>query len=184
VLWRSVDGGAREKIHRTGLDGRRGIFDTDVKPGQTIRYAVVVVNKAGDRVGQGGPVTVRIPPRDETLKLACELASNGDQRGVACKWSEANHPAAAGYVLWRSVDGGAREKIHRTGLDGRRGFFDTDVKPGQTIRYAVVVVNKAGDRVGQGGPVTVRIPVPPDVKPLPTDPVAPTDGGDSVGSRG
>jgi hypothetical protein len=137
----------------------------------------------GATIARSGPATVRIPPPPETLRLACELASNGDQRGVACTWSEAKHPAAAGYVLWRSVDGGARERIYRTGLDGRRGFFDAEVKPGQVIRYAVVVVDRAGERVGHGGPASVRIP-PRDVEPGPTDEVAPADGSVPVGSGG
>ena len=45
------------------------------------------------------------------------------------------------YVLYRSVDGAAREAIYRTGEDGRRSFRDRDVKPGQSIRYAVVAVS-------------------------------------------
>ena len=124
-------------------------------------------------------LTVRIPPRHEEIRLACELGSNGDVRGVACKWSEAGHPSAAGYVLWRSVDGGPRERIYRTGLDGRRGHFDAKVKPGQTIRYAVIVVNKAGEPVGRGGPVTVRIPPHVEARPIeprPTDTEKPADG--------
>ncbi len=158
VLWRSVDGGPREAIYKTRLDGRLGFFDTKIKPGHSIRYAVVAVDAAGRIVGHGGPVAVRIPPPADTLRMACELASDGDHRGVACKWTEATHPAAAGYVLWRSVDGGPREAIYKTRLDGRHGFFDRDVKPGQTIRYSVVVVDKMGHAVGHGGPIVVKIP--------------------------
>jgi hypothetical protein len=61
-------------------------------------------------------------------------------------------------VLWRSVDGGPREAVYRVGEDGRRSFFDTDVKPGQHIRYAVVAVNAHGRIVGVGGPDRVAIP--------------------------
>lgn len=157
-LWRSVDGGPREAIYKTGLDGRRGFFDTKIKPGQTIRYAVIVVDRAGRVVGHGGPVAVRIPPPADALRMACALASQDDRPVVACKWTEASHPAAVGYVLWRSVDGGARKAIYRTGLDRRPGFIDRDVKPGQSIRYSVVVVDKSGQTVGYGSPVVVKIP--------------------------
>ena len=51
-----------------------------------------------------------------------------------------------------------REAIYRVGEDGRRSFFDTDVKPGQAIRYAVVAVNASGRIVGVGGPDRVVIP--------------------------
>jgi hypothetical protein len=62
------------------------------------------------------------------------------------------------YVLYRSVDGGARAKIYRTGLDGRRVFLDQDVAAGQTIRYAVVALTARGRVVGVGGPDTVVVP--------------------------
>ena len=160
VLYRSVDGGAREAIYRAGLDGRRSFLDREVKRGQSIRYSVVVFDKAGHVVGRGGPVVVRIPAPDDVLRMGCELARIGDVRGVACKWSETDHPAAVRYVLYRSVDGGAREAIYRAGLDGRRSFLDREVKRGQSIRYSVVVFDKAGHVVGRGGPVVVRIPAP------------------------
>ena len=158
ILWRSVDGGPREVIYRTGLDGRLGFFDTKIRPGHTFRYVVVVVDRAGHAVGYGGPEVVTVPPPADTLRMACELAAIGDQRGVACKWSAATHPVAAGYVLWRSVDDGPREAIYRIGLDGRQWYLDPDVKPGQTIRYSVVVVDKDGRAVGHGGPIVVEIP--------------------------
>jgi hypothetical protein len=158
VLWRSVDGGPRERVYRAGLDGPRRFFDTDVKRGQIIRYAVIVVDKDGHKIGRGGPVVVRTPRILERLRMACALAFTEDHRGVACKWSEAKRARAVGYILVRSVDGGPRERIYRTGLDGRRHFLDTDVKRGQTIRYAVIVVDKHGHKIGRGGPVVVRIP--------------------------
>ena len=169
-LWRAVDapgGGPRQLIATVPAGDPLRYVDTRVSRGHAYTYAVVAVAIDGSKIAVGGPVVVRIPPPPEELRMACALTSDGDRRGVACKWSEATHPAAAGYVLWRSVDGGAREAIYRTGLDGRLAFFDPKIEPGQTIRYAVVVVNKAGDPVGQGGPVVVRIPPPPDpaVKP-------------------
>ena len=108
-----------------------------------------------------GSAPATISPVREHLRMACAFVWGEDHRGVACKWSEAKHPKAAGYVLWRSVDGGPRERIYRTGLDGRRHFLDTDVKRGQTIHYAVIVVDKHGHRIGRGGPVEVRIPPVP-----------------------
>ena len=61
-------------------------------------------------------------------------------------------------MLFRSVDGAARQAIYRTPLNGRRSFLDTDVKAGQTVRYAVVALAADGRVVGIGGPDTVKIP--------------------------
>jgi hypothetical protein len=151
----------------------------------TVGPSAGLTNHRSSSVATADPTAKPVPTDrpDIRIRLACELATHADQRGVVCKWSEADHPAAAGYVLYRSVDGGAREKIYRTGLDGRRGFFDTKIRPGQSIRYAVIVVNRAGERIGRGGPVVVRIPPRDDA----TDPPAsaePTEGDAVVGSRG
>jgi hypothetical protein len=72
--------------------------------------------------------------------------------GVACRWSATTRPGADRYVLYRSVNGGAREAIYRTGIDGRRWFLDTRVRPGQTIRYAVIALSSTGRIVAIGGP--------------------------------
>ena len=171
-LWRirdAADGGSRRLIARVRPGDALRYRDTRVKAGHTYTYKVVARAVSGRKIAASRLVTVRIPLPDEVLRMACALGSAGDQRGVVCKWSEATHPRAAGYVLWRSVDGGAREKIYRTRLGGRLGFVDTEIKPGQTIRYAVIVVNKHGHKVGKGGPVVVKIP---DIAPAPVGPLA------------
>jgi hypothetical protein len=167
VLWRSVDGGPREAIYRTGLDGMRSFVDTWIRPGHVIRYAVVVVNRHGGAIGLGGPVAVRVPPPPhDAIRLDCVLvgvpASTVDARrpGVACRWSESTHPKAAVHVLWRTVDGGPREPIYRAPAGGQLRYHDAEVKPGQAIRYAVVVLDASGQQVGLGGPVEVRVPLP------------------------
>lgn len=170
-LWRVrdiQDGGARRLVARRQPGDPLRYRDTRVKAGHTYTYKVVARAASGRKIASSALVTVRIRRPDEVLRMACALGSAGDRTGVICKWSAATHPRAARYVLWRSVDGAAREKIYRTGLDGRRGFIDTDVKPGQTIRYAVVVVNRHGHKVGKGGPVVVRIP---SIALPPSDPV-------------
>ena len=103
-------------------------------------------------------VTVRVGRAAEALRFNCLIIIDGAHRGVQCRWSDALRPAAERYVLWRSVDGAAREAIYRVGEDGRRSFFDTDVKPGQHIRYAVVALDANGRVVGFGGPDRVLIP--------------------------
>jgi hypothetical protein len=168
-LWRIrdiADGGTRRLIARVRPGDPLRYRDTRVRAGHTYTYKVVARAANGRRLATSRLVTVRVPVPDEVLRMACALGSAGDQQDVICRWSAAIDPRAAGYVLWRSVDGAAREKLYRTGLDGRRGFIDTDVRPGQSIRYAVVVVNRLGHKVGKGGPVVVQIP---NITPTPVD---------------
>ncbi len=161
-LWRAVDvagGGPRQLIATIPAGQPLRHIDLGVSRRHVYTYAVVAVGKDGSKLAVSEPAAVRIPPAPDGLRMACALASVGDHHGVACKWSESRDPGAAGYVLWRSVDGGPREAIYKTGPDGRLAFLDANVKPGQTIRYAVIVLDKSGARLGMGGPVAVRIPV-------------------------
>lgn len=160
-VWRikdAADGGQRRLVARIRADAPLAYTDARVSAGHTYTYKVVARTASGRRIAVSRLVTVRFPVPDEVLRLACAVDATADEPAVTCKWSEATHPRAARYVLWRSVDGGARERIYRTGLDGRRTFTDTDVEAGQAIRYVVVVKSRAGHRVGRGGPVVVAIP--------------------------
>lgn len=132
--------------------------DGRIARGHKYTYLVVALGADGSRVAVSNRVTVRVGRPAESLRLGCAIATTGDQRGVACRWSRTSRPAAVGYVLLRSVDGGPRERIYRTGLPGPRVFVDLDVKAGQQVRYAVLAVAKSGRVVGLGGPVLVRIP--------------------------
>ena len=92
----------------------------------------------------------------QALRLGCVYSV--ERAGVGCNWSATNRPAASRYVLLRSVDGAARERIYSTWIRGKRSHFDPDVKPGQTVRYAVLAVAPSGRVVAIGGPVVVTIP--------------------------
>jgi hypothetical protein len=161
-LWRARDvpgHGPRVLIAKVAAGERLRHLDRHVRRGHFYTYAVVAKATDGSTLAISPAVSVWIPARHDHLRMACGLATaHGENRGVACKWSGAKHPAAAGYVLWRKVDGGPRERIYRTGLDGRRSFLDTDVERGEKIRYGVSVVTEKGRHVGKGGPVVVWIP--------------------------
>lgn len=100
------------------------------------------------------------PERDDIaeLRLACRPDNVGGERGVLCRWSESTVAHTRGYVVYRIVDGEPREAIHRVGVDGRRAFFDTEIRPGSTHVYGVVAVNRMGEAVAVGGPERVRWP--------------------------
>lgn len=114
-----------------------------------------VVADGADRATSPAPITDRRsdrPQRDlEVLKLRCELADpapDDTRLHIGCRWRAAEHPAAAGYQLWRIVDRGERELVARGGLDmgGARDVVSADA---HLVRYAVIAVNENGRRVGQ-----------------------------------
>lgn len=106
---------------------------------------------------------VPVAERPEQLRFGCRLVRADTERpdvhrrGIACRWSATQQRNAAGYVLYRSVDGGAREVVYRGGLERTR-FLDTEVRPGHRYTYAVVVVDADGEPLGGGGPDTVGFP--------------------------
>jgi hypothetical protein len=157
-LWRIEDAGPRQLIARVAPGDPLRHADRDIARGHTYAYRVVGIGSDGSRLGVSRLVRVTIGRPAETLRFNCAFVVDGDVRGVRCRWGESNRPAAVRYVLYRSVDGAARERIYRVGLNGRRGYLDTDVVAGQTIRYAVVALAADGRVVGIGGPDAVTIP--------------------------
>lgn len=99
---------------------------------------------------------VRPVPQAETLRLACGPDFVNGERGVLCEWSEATNPRARGYKLFRSTDGSPRELVTRVGVDGRLGYFDTDVVAPSSLVYGVVSVNRSGRLIGRSAPVHVQ----------------------------
>jgi hypothetical protein len=130
--------------------------DRAIRAGHTYTYVVAGIDAAGKRVALSNRVKISVGRAIQTLRMAC--AYSVDRNGVACNWSRTTRPAATRYVLLRSVDGAARERIYSTWMRGRRSFLDTDVKPGQTVRYAVLAVTRTGRVVAKGGPIVVSVP--------------------------
>lgn len=162
------DGDTRAVVLRT--DDRRHTrhLDRDVEPGVEYRYAVQALGPGGVVIGQSEPVVVRLPERPrEQITLACERATTGGQRGIACRWWEATRDDAVGYVLVRSIDGGPRERIFRTPVDGPNRYVDAPLRPGHRYTYAVLVLDADGQVIGEGGPVTVGWPADPPAAPVP-----------------
>jgi hypothetical protein len=157
-VWRAVDAGPRQLLATIPSGAPHRYADFAIRSGHAYHYVVVGLGPDGSRVARSHVVTVRVGRPVEFLRFNCLIIIDGAHRGVQCRWSDALRPAARRYVLWRSVDGAAREAIYRTGEDGRRSFFDTDVKPGQHIRYAVVALDANGRIVSFGGPDRVLIP--------------------------
>jgi hypothetical protein len=157
-VWRRVDGGPARLIARVGPAQPLRHADFLIRPGHTYTYRIVAKAADGTRLGTSAPVAVRFGRLPEALRFNCFYKVDNAVSGVFCHWAAATRPAAVRYVLFRSVDGAAREAIYRAPLDGTRRFLDTDVASGQRIRYAVVALAADGRVVGLSRVDTVLVP--------------------------
>ncbi len=110
----------------------------------------------GKTIGQGGPVTagVRAPDTDiEVLKLECAAAD--EAFAARCHWRASTSGNAVGYQLWRIVNRGERELVHRGGLD-QTSVADRLPRNTMLVRYAVLAVDADGEIVGQSRPFVLR----------------------------
>jgi hypothetical protein len=153
-LYRFVDaplGRPRQLVARVTPDMPLRAVDRNITDGHRYSYRVVAIGTDGSRVGHSNLVSLRVGRPAQALALKCVFLVDGTTQGVACHWNAAtNRPATVRYVLYRSVDGAARQWLYRTGAHGRRSFLDTKVMAGQTIRYKVVALTADGRVVGIG----------------------------------
>lgn len=103
--------------------------------------------------------------RPDRPKIRCRgTIGIGGAPKVECRWTESEHPDAAGYKVVR-VGGGERTIAFRTDDTSVTRFTDTDVEFGVRYRYRVVVVNEDGRRI-QRSRWNKAIVVKPDVERL------------------
>lgn len=157
-VWRRVDGGPSKLIATVRPTAPLRHSDFAIRPGHTYTYVIVARAADATRLGVSARVSVRVGRTPEALRFNCFYKIDAAIEGVACRWAASTRAAAVRYVLYRSVDGAAREAIYRTPLNGRRSFLDTDVESGQRIRYAVVALSATGRVVGLSRVDTVLVP--------------------------
>lgn len=97
------------------------------------------------------------PVKPAALRLACGAATEGDRKGIACRWSMSEHPSFATYRLWRA-EGDRKAIIFRTADRQRTHYFDTAVRAGQKYAYKVEAVDSGGRVVGVSDPVNAAPP--------------------------
>jgi predicted phage tail protein len=157
-LWRSVGSGPRVLIAKVAPTSPLRHADRNIRTGYTYHYFVAAVNASGARVAKSNVANVHVGRAPQTLAFDCYVVLNGPKTWVSCHWSATARATAVRYVVWRSVDGGARQVVARVAIGGRRMFTDTNIKAGQKIRYAVTAVDKSGRIVAYGSPDVVQIP--------------------------
>ncbi|MGQ0830305.1 MAG: hypothetical protein ACT4OV_01370 [Microthrixaceae bacterium] len=163
------DGEERQVVFRTSEINHTWFFDRAVERGVEYHYLVQVLDAGGRVIGASNPASASLPDRPlERLDLACERVGAHERSGVACRWSATGRDDASGYTLVRSIDGGPREPILRTGVEGPNRYVDAPLRAGHRYTYVVLVIDRQGQVIGEGGPVTVGWPPDPAPADSPT----------------
>lgn len=161
------DGAAGYTLIRSNGDTRTTVFstrdltvttaiDSNIRLDVAYTYSILVVDARGNTIGQGGPVTagVRAPdPEVEVLQLECVAAD--ELLAARCHWRPSTSSPAVGYQLWRIVNRGERELVHRGGLD-QTSVGDQLPRNTLVVRYAVLALDADGEIVGQSRPFALR----------------------------
>ncbi len=156
------ESGSRNLVAELGADVR-SYRDTNVAVPAVYAYAVLGLDADGNIVARSRIDGAVLRERDQDLdlmRLNCrahraEIDVGADPAAevdaavsVGCDWTAARSESAAGYELWRGVDGGERLLIARMGLD-QASVRDDDVSMGHRYRYVVVAVDADGRIVGR-----------------------------------
>ena len=160
--------GVRNLVAELGADAR-GFRDTNVEVPAAYVYVVLALDAEGEIIGRSRVVEAVLHDRDrefEPLHLRCDGHRSESSAAeldaavpdpaiwVTCEWRPATSDSAAGYVLWRSTDGGERTAVARTGLD-QTTTRDNEVSSGHRHRYVVQVVDADGNSIGQSRPFSI-----------------------------
>lgn len=145
-------GEPREVIFRTRDLHENSHVDSPLRPGHRYAYRVQALTADGRVVSTSRTVIVGIPiPQVEPLRLKCQivdrpavdLAAAATRVHIGCAWSLPQHVRADTITLWRSVDGGARERV----VSSHQPFPTSyrDVVPAGTERVVYAVIATRGD---------------------------------------
>ncbi len=168
--------GSRNLVAELGADVR-SYRDPEVAVPAAYVYAVIGLDADGEIVARSRLSSAVLQERDrklDILRLDCaahraELDDAADAAvelapavevdpafSIGCQWSATRSDQAVGYELWRSVDGGERHVIARTGLD-QTSVRDNEVSIGHRYRYVVLAVDTDGHIVGRSRSATVAL---------------------------
>ena len=165
-------GTGRVTVHRTDDPSANTYVDTPVRRGVRYLYAVRAIDAAGRLVGASRPAIAGVPvpddpPAVEVLRLKC-AATGADT--VRCGWNAPIAPAGV-LTLWRSVDGGVRERVASFRPPFATSYGDQVPAASSRAVYTVIATDGAGEIVARSRAdgVTFSDVEPPAVDVGPTD---------------
>ena len=157
-------GAGRQTVYRTADASISSFVDSPVRRGVRYLYVVRAFDAEGRLVAASRPavagVAVAPDPTVEVLRLDCTATGAETAR---CRWTAPASPARV-LTLWRSVDGGVRERVASFANPFPTSYGD--VVPTATSRavYAVIATDGAGEIVARSRadgvafpPVTVEV---------------------------
>ena len=132
--------------------------DTKTEYGKQYAYIVQAVQKAGAAVaesdlsdpGQVTPVDTFAPATPSGLN-AIAAASN-----IELVWERNTEPDLAGYRIYRSLAGGAFEKV--ADIPEAPSYSDNKLESSKLYRYAISAVDRSGNESKQSEPVEISAP--------------------------
>lgn len=162
-------GQGRETVFRTDDPSINRFVDSPVRRGVRYLYVVRAFDSAGNLVAASRPAVAGVAlapePTIEVLRLECAATGEVSAR---CRWSTPGS-AARVLTLWRSVDGGARERVASFGSPFPSSYGDTVPSSSSRAVYAVIATDGDGAIVARSRADGVAFPRP-DVR---VDPASP-----------
>ena len=139
LILRTVNSGDFERIGPLPANST-SYSDTDVAPGEVLRYFVVATNNGGESSASNLiEISIPIPPRAPTNLSGNVTADNH----IDLSWTD-NSTREERFVITRNVDDEGFETIGSVPAD-ETTYTDTDVELGQTLEYMVRASNVSGD---------------------------------------
>ena len=128
--------------------------DKKPKPGSTAVYAV----RARDVVGRmGEPAYLKVAvPENRPPENSLSLKASPGSRAVNLSWSGELEPDVKRVIILRAQGTGDFAKIAEADPSVTRRYLDKGLKPGESYRYAVKLVDSGGLESGRSEPVSEK----------------------------
>jgi hypothetical protein len=133
-------------------------LDATTQYGKTYRYAVQAIVKRGASVAESEvSESVSITPEDRfPPAVPAGLTAVAAVRSIELSWERNTEPDLKGYYLYRSVEGGAWQRVGE--LLEVPAARDPAMESGRRYRYAVSAVDQRGNESARSAPVEITAP--------------------------
>ena len=136
-------------------------FDAPLRPDHRYAYRVQALSSNGRIVSSSRTVTVAVSTHDvEPLRLRCEAADGAADETrvhIGCRWTVPTEHRARSLTLWRSVDGGARERVVSFDQPFASSYRDVVTVGTSRVVYAVIATTGDGSIVARSRAEVVTV---------------------------